>query len=109
VTNQSGITLNFEELKPGKPMQMEIDGKSVCVARVGDEVFAVANICSHSYAELSDGEVNGFAIECWLHGAEFDLRTGEALTLPATEAIETYEVTREGNEILITTTQGRSK
>jgi len=91
----------FDSLIPGKPVAVEVDGKPVCVARVGDEVFAISNICSHSYAELSDGEVKGFAIECWLHGADFDLRTGEALTLPATEAIETFSVTRDGNDLTI--------
>ncbi len=91
----------FDSLLPGKPVALEVDGKPVCIARVGDEVFAISNICSHSYAELSDGEVKGFAIECWLHGADFDLRTGEALTLPATEAIETFSVTRDGNDLTI--------
>jgi 3-phenylpropionate/trans-cinnamate dioxygenase ferredoxin subunit len=68
---------------------------------VGEEVFAVSNICTHSYAELSDGEVNGFTIECWLHGAEFDLRTGAVITLPATEALETFKVDRSENTLTI--------
>ncbi len=94
-------TIQFDALQPGKPVQVDVAGKPVCVTRVGDEVFAVSNICTHSYAELSDGEVKEFTIECWLHGAEFDLRTGEALTLPATEALETYDVEKVGNEITI--------
>lgn len=93
--------MQFDALQPGKPVQVDVAGKPVCVTRVGDEVFAVSNICTHSYAELSDGEVKEFTIECWLHGAEFDLRTGEALTLPATEALETYDVEKVGNEITI--------
>jgi 3-phenylpropionate/trans-cinnamate dioxygenase ferredoxin subunit len=95
-------TLAFDYLVPGRPVAVEVDGKPVCVARVGDEVFAVSNICTHSYAELSEGEVKNFSIECWLHGADFDLRTGEALTLPATEPLETFLVARDGNEITIT-------
>jgi 3-phenylpropionate/trans-cinnamate dioxygenase ferredoxin subunit len=95
-------TLAFDDLVPGRPVAVEVDGKPVCVARVGDEVFAVSNICTHSYAELSEGEVRNFSIECWLHGADFDLRTGEALTLPATEPLETFLVARDGNEITIT-------
>ena len=95
-------TVQFDSLQPGAPIQVDVDGQPVCVARVGDEVFAVSNICTHSYAELSDGEVKDFTIECWLHGAEFDLRTGAALTLPATEALETYDVEKSGNEITIT-------
>ncbi len=95
-------TLAFDDLVPGRPVAVEVNGKPVCVARVGDEVFAVSNICTHSYAELSEGEVKNFSIECWLHGADFDLRTGEALTLPATEPLETFLVARDGNEITIT-------
>jgi len=94
-------TIQFDSLQPGKPVQVDVAGKPVCVTRVGDEVFAVSNICTHSYAELSEGEVKEFVIECWLHGAEFDLRTGEALTLPATEALETFDVEKVGNEITI--------
>ena len=91
----------FDSLTSGRPMQIEVDGNPVCVTRVGDEVFATSNICSHAYAELSDGEVNGYVIECWLHGANFDLRTGNALTLPAVEAIETYRVERDENQLTI--------
>lgn len=93
--------VTFDSLVPGKPIQIDVDGSPVCLTRVGDEVFAISNICSHSYAELSDGEVKGYAIECWLHGADFDLRTGEALTLPAIEAIETFRVTRDENKLTI--------
>ena len=93
--------LNFDSLTPGKPISVDVEGKPVCVARVGDEVFAVSNICTHAYAELSDGEIDGFTIECWLHGAQFDLRTGEVITLPATEALETFRVDRDDNVVTI--------
>jgi 3-phenylpropionate/trans-cinnamate dioxygenase ferredoxin subunit len=94
--------IEFDSLISGKPVQISVDGDPVCVARVGDEVFAVSNICTHSYAELSDGQIKGYTIECWLHGAEFDLRTGKALTLPATEALERFDVNRHGNTLTIT-------
>ena len=98
-------TIDFDSLTEGKPIALDVEGQQVCVARVGDEVFAVSNICSHAHAELSDGEVKGFTIECWLHGADFDLRTGKALTLPATEPIETFAVERQGNSITISQSQ----
>ena len=50
-------TLQFNDLVAGRPIAVDVDGKPVCVARVGDEVFAISNICTHSYAELSDGEI----------------------------------------------------
>jgi 3-phenylpropionate/trans-cinnamate dioxygenase ferredoxin subunit len=93
--------LAFDLLVEGKPLAVEVDGKKLCIAKVGEEVFAVDNICTHSDAELSDGETNGYKIECWLHGAEFDLRTGAVLTAPATIPLKTYKVTREGNSVTI--------
>jgi 3-phenylpropionate/trans-cinnamate dioxygenase ferredoxin subunit len=66
--------LSFASLVEGKPVKLEKNGKTICVARVGNEVFAIDDTCSHSDASLSEGDVSNFKIECWLHGAEFDLR-----------------------------------
>jgi len=64
----------------------------VAVARHGDEVFAVENICSHAAVALSEGEVEDCTVECWLHGSRFDLRTGKPTGLPATEPVATFPV-----------------
>lgn len=93
--------LVLDQLVEGKPVLIEKDGKSICVARVGSEIFAVADTCTHSDASLSEGDISGFKIECWLHGAEFDLRTGEALTLPANIPLETYAVKIDGNSVTV--------
>jgi 3-phenylpropionate/trans-cinnamate dioxygenase ferredoxin component len=93
--------LNFDSLIEGKPVAVDVNGTAVCVARVGDEVFAVADTCTHSDASLSEGEISGFKIECWLHGAEFDLRSGAALTPPATQALQSFKVKRNGNQLVI--------
>ena len=92
----------FDTLVEGKPIAIEVDGIPVCVVKVADEVFAVADTCTHSEASLSEGEVTGGKIECWLHGAEFDLKTGEALTPPATQVLKTFNVKRNGNQLTIT-------
>jgi 3-phenylpropionate/trans-cinnamate dioxygenase ferredoxin subunit len=93
--------LALDQIAEGKPVRIEKDGKTICVARVGNEVFAVADTCTHSDASLSEGDVTGFKIECWLHGAEFDLRTGQALTLPANIPLETYAVSIDGNAVTV--------
>jgi 3-phenylpropionate/trans-cinnamate dioxygenase ferredoxin subunit len=93
--------LLLSQLEQGKPVKVEKDGKTICVARVGDEVFAVDDICSHSDASLSEGDVTDFKIECWLHGAEFDLRTGEALTPPAVAPLHTYGVHVDGDSVTV--------
>ena len=93
--------LAFSQLAQNKPVRLEKNGKSICVARVGDEVFAIDDTCTHGQASLSEGEVTGFRIECWLHGAEFDLRTGEVMSLPATEAVKTYQVNVVADSVTI--------
>lgn len=86
-------SINFSSLHDRKPIKVTIDGEDICLTRVGDQVFAIGDLCTHSDASLSEGDVTDFKIECWLHGAEFDLRTGEALTLPANIPAKTYPVT----------------
>ena len=93
--------ITFSTLLDGKPQKISLGDKDVCVARIGEEVFAVADTCTHSDASLSEGDVSNYKIECWLHGAEFDLRTGEAVTPPAVQALETFEVRRDGDTVTI--------
>jgi 3-phenylpropionate/trans-cinnamate dioxygenase ferredoxin subunit len=93
--------LSFASLAAGKPVKIEKDGRTICVARVGDQVFAIDDICSHSEASLSEGDITDFKIECWLHGAEFDLRTGEALTPPAVAPIKVYPVIVDGDSVTV--------
>ncbi|CAB4662028.1 unannotated protein [freshwater metagenome] len=97
----ASISLAISELTPGKPHKIEIAGKDVCVARIGDEVFAIGDVCTHSEASLSEGDISDYKIECWLHGAEFDLRDGKSLTPPATEDAEVFVVTRDGDTVTI--------
>ena len=94
-------SINFADLAEGKAKRIEVDGAPVCVARIGDEVFAIGDTCSHSDASLAEGDISGYKIECWLHGAEFDLRTGAALTPPATTSVPTYSVDRDGDTVTI--------
>ena len=76
-----------------------VDGdNAVAVFRVDDGVHVIADRCSHAEASLSEGEVFGNEVECPRHGAEFDLTTGRALTLPATKPVAVYAAAvRDGN------------
>jgi len=93
--------LSFDSLVERKPVKIDLNGTPVCVTRIGDEVFAIADTCSHSEASLSEGDVTDYKIECWLHGAEFDLRSGEVVTPPASVPVEVFDVIREGDTIKI--------
>ncbi|MBM3656037.1 MAG: non-heme iron oxygenase ferredoxin subunit [Actinobacteria bacterium] len=95
------IEIKVDRLQDSQPVKFTLGSEDVCVARIGDEVFAVADICSHAEASLSEGEISDYKIGCWLHGAEFDLRSGEVLAPPALDAIETFAVVRDGDTVTI--------
>jgi 3-phenylpropionate/trans-cinnamate dioxygenase ferredoxin component len=82
----------LDSLDIGAAMGVRIARVSVCVVRTADAVFAVHDECTHGAVPLSDGEVDGRTIECWMHGSRFDLSTGAALNLPATDPVRTFPV-----------------
>ncbi|MFD1718155.1 non-heme iron oxygenase ferredoxin subunit [Georgenia deserti] len=95
------------DLEPGEALSLELDGPDgspLPVALVRDEdgeFHALSDICSHGQVNLSDGEVDGSTLECWLHGSTFDLRTGRPTGLPATQPVPVYPVTIDGERVLV--------
>ncbi len=82
-----------DELAPGTARVCELRGKAVGVFRLENgELLAVADTCTHEEASLSEGEIEDDTVYCPLHGAQFNLRTGKAMTLPAVFPIRTYDV-----------------
>lgn len=77
---------------PGTAVRVVAGGEEIAIYNVAGELFATADVCSHDEASLADGELFGHAVECPLHGARFDVRTGKALSLPAVYPVKTYEV-----------------
>lgn len=94
--------LSGDELAPGAVRGVEVDGRRLCLVRTfAGEVLAVDDRCTHEDEPLSGGWVDGDRIECPAHNAIFDLRSGEALALPATEPVATYDVVEEDGGIHI--------
>ncbi len=89
------------DLVDGQALGVEIDDEPVVVVHTQGEYFALRDVCSHAEVALSDGEVDGCAIECWLHGSRFDLRTGEPLELPAIEPVQTYPIRVVGEDVQV--------
>ena len=87
------------ELKEGDVLGVEIGGRQVALYDIDGTVFASDDICTHAYARLSDGWLEGTAIECPLHAARFDVTTGKVLSPPATEDLKTYPVRIAGDQI----------
>jgi 3-phenylpropionate/trans-cinnamate dioxygenase ferredoxin subunit len=91
-------TVRVSSLQDRKPFKVTVDGEDVLLAKVDDSVFAVSDICTHSEVSLSEGDIEGCAIECWLHGSAFDLRTGAASGPPATSDLQTFKVVIEEDQ-----------
>ncbi|MBM3145536.1 MAG: non-heme iron oxygenase ferredoxin subunit [Chloroflexi bacterium] len=79
-----------DELPDGGRLYLEVAGEYLVLFNIAGEVYAISDVCSHDDGPLGDGELEGRQIICPRHGARFDVRTGEALTLPAVEDIPAY-------------------
>jgi 3-phenylpropionate/trans-cinnamate dioxygenase ferredoxin subunit len=79
------------DLVSGRPLRVELDEIDVAVVQVGEEIFAIEDLCSHAAVPLSEGEIDGCNIECELHGSRFDLRTGKPSGPPAIAPIPVFE------------------
>jgi naphthalene 1,2-dioxygenase system ferredoxin subunit len=89
------------DLAEGEVIGVEVGGRSIALYDADGNLFATDNICTHAYACLSDGWLDGEVIECPLHAARFDIRSGKVLDPPATEDLKTYPVRIVEGEIQI--------
>ena len=93
-----------KDVPPGEARRYSLDGREVAVVNLGGEGFrALDAICSHAKYYLDEGEVDVDleTIECPKHGSTFDLNTGSAKTLPATQPVDTFAVTVDGDDVMI--------
>jgi 3-phenylpropionate/trans-cinnamate dioxygenase ferredoxin component len=103
--------VSFERVGPaadvakGAVISVELDGVDIAVVHADDDNFyAVRDECSHAAVPLSEGEIEGCTLECWLHGSRFDLRTGEPSGPPAFTPVATYPVEIRDGDIYVSTT-----
>lgn len=90
------------QLPPGQMMLVELSQlERVLLVNLEGTYFAVEELCPHSGAALSEGDLYGGIVECPLHGSMFNLKTGEALMPPAEDNLVVYQVRIEGNDILV--------
>ena len=89
------------ELGNGERLFLEIDDKPIVIFNIAGEYFAIADLCSHDEGPLGDGELEGYTIGCPRHGANFNIRDGKVLSLPAITDIPAYPVKVEAGEIFV--------
>ena len=85
----------------GTAKAVTVGDRDIAICNADGRICAIDNICTHDYGELNEGEMEGFEIECPVHGARFDVRTGEATAAPAFMGVDTFPVRVEGEEIQV--------
>ena len=93
-----GSVSDFEE---GTPVIHDFKYETAALYRIGDKIFAIEDRCSHDDGPLADGDVEGCEVICPRHGARFDLKTGEATAMPASESIASYAVKIEDENVYV--------
>ncbi|MBW3556792.1 MAG: non-heme iron oxygenase ferredoxin subunit [Actinobacteria bacterium] len=91
------------DLAPGEARRFDVGGHRICLVRIGDDFYALADRCSHEDYSLADGDVlaEELEIECWKHGSTFSLLTGEPQSLPATKPVPVYDVSIRGDDVVV--------
>lgn len=88
-----------EDIRTGEARAVEVGEKTIAVYNVEGQFFATDDSCTHEEASLADGFVENHLVECPLHGSQFDLRTGEVLSLPAVFPVGVYSTRVENGEV----------
>ena len=87
------------EIEPSQARLVNVQGKSIALFNVEGQFFALDNTCTHRGGPLAEGEISGHEVTCPLHGATFDIQTGEVLGPPAQRAVARYGVRVTGTDI----------
>tara|TARA_R110000787_G_scaffold92078_18_gene193856 strand:+ start:275 stop:610 length:336 start_codon:yes stop_codon:yes gene_type:complete len=99
---------NDSDIEEESAMQVTIGKTDIALYRLEGTLYATDDICTHAYASMSDGFIEDGQIECPLHGACFDIKTGKALTAPASVDLKTFPVKVEGGKVLVGVPAGDS-
>jgi nitrite reductase/ring-hydroxylating ferredoxin subunit len=90
------------DVAEGEMLAVQAAGRKIALYHLDDDTWAATgNVCSHAFALLTDGWLDGAAIECPLHAGRFDVRTGKALSAPVEEDVPAYQVRIEGGDVLV--------
>jgi 3-phenylpropionate/trans-cinnamate dioxygenase ferredoxin subunit len=92
----------IDQLPRDRGVRVKVGERRIAMFRIGDDVYAIGDRCSHAEASLAEGDVWDTSVECPRHGSEFDLRTGVPSSLPATTPVPAYEVSVEDGTVYLT-------
>src|SRR5579871_627039 len=91
----------LSEIAPGTTRRVVVDSVEILLCNLDGTIYAIEDVCTHDGGPLDQGELEGESVVCPRHGATFDVRTGDALTLPAVVPLMTFEVSVEGDDVFV--------
>jgi 3-phenylpropionate/trans-cinnamate dioxygenase ferredoxin subunit len=99
---QGELVCNANDIQVKQALRILIDDYPVAIVKdsMGD-IHAIGDTCSHADISLAEGEIEGCAIECWGHGSQFDLRSGQPLQLPAYDPVPVFAVALDGDDVYV--------
>ena len=99
------VACKRDDVPEGEMILVEVDEQLVILFQFDGKFYCIDDICTHDGGTLSDGDLEGCEIECPRHGARFDIRSGKALTMPATQDTVSHEVRIVGDELAVKISQ----
>jgi 3-phenylpropionate/trans-cinnamate dioxygenase ferredoxin subunit len=92
---------SLSELEPNQLRGSKVNDKYVAVVKIGDDLFAFEDTCTHAACSISPGEVEDYLAPCYCHGALFDVRTGAAVQGPAARPLRMFAVKVENGDVYV--------
>lgn len=93
----------LDDLDAGSSRRFDVAGHRIAVVRIGDDLYAIGDRCTHQDVSLADGEVDSddLTLECWKHGSLFELETGVPTVLPATKPVPVYDIVSDSGDVFV--------
>ena len=96
-------------IKQGEILATQLGDLAIALTEVDGRIHAISDVCTHEYAQLSQGYLEADEIECPLHAARFNIRTGRCLAGPATQDLDIYEVKIEADDVYVRRAEQKSE
>ncbi len=99
--NDWHLVAKTDEVQVEEPKAVQVGNQYIAIYRVDGKFYATDDICTHEFASLCEGFIDGDIVECPLHAGQFHIPTGKAMSPPVTEDLKTFAVKVEGDDIYV--------
>lgn len=104
--NNWHLVAKTDEVQEEEPKAVQVGNQYIAIYRIDGKFYATDDICTHEFASLCEGFVDGDIVECPLHAGQFHIPTGKAMSPPVTEDLKTFAIKLEGDDIYVEVPRG---